>query len=169
MCPAQNLTALQLHALRCQPISPSRLDTSKNSLPFACFWQWHRNIYMLRTLWVFSHHTTKPVERSQNSIDLYPTWYTKYERSAGMVGGGWRSSLAHSLHRQNSVISTRQSSMLPSEVVWMWRGGRNDARYNLPAAPLGCHTGFFSILLEPAGLKAGINNCFTSWEQNAGV
>lgn len=31
---------------------------------------------------------TKPVEKSQNSADLYATWYTKYERSACMEGGG---------------------------------------------------------------------------------
>lgn len=35
-----------------------------------------------------SNRTTKPVERSQNSSDLYPTWYTKYERSACLVGEG---------------------------------------------------------------------------------
>lgn len=31
---------------------------------------------------------TKPAARSQNSGDLYATWYTKYERSARSVGGG---------------------------------------------------------------------------------
>ncbi len=35
-----------------------------------------------------SNLTTEPVERSQNSSDLYPTCYTKYERSACMVGEG---------------------------------------------------------------------------------
>lgn len=37
-----------------------------------------------------SNHKTKAVERSQNSGDLYPTWYNKYERSAWFVGEGCR-------------------------------------------------------------------------------
>lgn len=57
----------------------------------------------LHALWVFltatwkylyfkdfmgiSNHKTKPVEESQNSSDLYPTWYIKYERSAACMVG----------------------------------------------------------------------------------
>lgn len=36
----------------------------------------------------FASLETKPVERSQNSGDLYPTYYTKYERSAYVAGEG---------------------------------------------------------------------------------
>lgn len=61
-----------------------------------------------------SNHKTKPVERSQNRSDLYPTWYIKYERSVRVVGGGLQWSLVQSRRRQNAVISIRQILVLRS-------------------------------------------------------
>lgn len=58
------------------------------SFALCMLWKQHWNIYIWKTLWAFSITETKPVERSQNSGDLYATWYTKYERSACTVGGG---------------------------------------------------------------------------------
>lgn len=57
-------------------------------LPFACFltvrWKY---LYIEDSVGI-SNHTTKPVERGQNSSDLYQTWYIIYERSTCMVGEG---------------------------------------------------------------------------------
>lgn len=60
-----------------------------------------------------SSHKTKAVERSQNSGDLYPTWYNKYERSAWFVGEGCNDQIDKILYISGENL------MVSSEAIWM--------------------------------------------------
>lgn len=112
-----------------------------------------------------SNHTTKPVERSQNSTDLYPTWYIKYERSASTVGGGWKLSLAHSRHRQNTVISIRQilQRSFECEGCWSKRKAKIHSSAVLPLLLNMRHAALQLHFYNPINHASFCYICSTSW------